>query len=59
MLWTVFVMLLVLWFLGLMSSYTLGGYIHIRIVAAFIVLIFNLLTGRRVRLRATGAGLSL
>ena len=47
MLWTIFVMLLVLWFLGLVSSYTLGGYIHILIVAAFIILIFNLLTGRR------------
>ncbi|HLX86170.1 MAG TPA: lmo0937 family membrane protein [Terriglobales bacterium] len=46
MLWTIFVMLLVLWFLGLVSSYTLGGYIHILIVAAFIVLIVNLLTGR-------------
>lgn len=47
MLWTIFVMLLILWFLGLVSSYTLGGYIHILIVVALIVLVINLLTGRR------------
>jgi uncharacterized protein (DUF58 family) len=47
MLWTIFVMLLILWFLGLVSSYTLGGYVHILLVVAFIVLIINLLTGRR------------
>jgi hypothetical protein len=47
MLWTIFIMLLILWFLGLVSSYTLGGYIHILIVAALIVLVINLVTGRR------------
>jgi Family of unknown function (DUF5670) len=47
MLWTIFVILLVLWFLGLVSSYTLGGYIHILLVLAVIVLIFQLLAGRR------------
>ena len=47
MLWTIFVILLVLWLLGLVSSYTLGGYIHILLVVAVIVLIFNLLSGRR------------
>jgi hypothetical protein len=47
MLWTIFVMLLILWFLGLVSSYTLGGYIHILIVVALIVLVINLVTGRR------------
>jgi hypothetical protein len=47
MLWTIFIMLLILWFLGLVSSYTLGGYIHILLVVAIIVLIVNLLTGRR------------
>ncbi len=47
MLWTIFVMLLILWFLGLVSSYTLGGYIHILLVVALIVLVFNLVTGRR------------
>lgn len=47
MLWTIFVILLVLWFLGLVSSYTLGGYIHLLLVLAVIVLIFQLLAGRR------------
>ena len=47
MLWTIFVILLVLWLLGLVSSYTLGGYIHILLVLAIIVLVFNLLSGRR------------
>jgi hypothetical protein len=47
MLWTIFIMLLILWFLGLVSSYTLGGYIHILIVVALIVLVINLFTGRR------------
>jgi hypothetical protein len=47
MLWTIFVMLLILWLLGLVSSYTLGGYIHLLLVVALIVLVFNLVTGRR------------
>jgi hypothetical protein len=47
MLWTIFVILLILWFLGLISSYTLGGYIHLLLVVALIVLVVNLLTGRR------------
>jgi hypothetical protein len=47
MLWTIFVMLLILWFFGLVSSYTLGGYIHLLLVVAIIVLLVNLLTGRR------------
>jgi hypothetical protein len=47
MLWTIFVILLVLWLLGLVSSYTLGGYIHILLVVALVVLVFNLVTGRR------------
>jgi hypothetical protein len=47
MLWTIFVILLVLWLLGLVSSYTLGGYIHILLVLAVIVLVFQLLAGRR------------
>lgn len=50
MLWTIFVILLVLWILGLVSSYTLGGYIHFLLVLAVIVLIVNLLTGRRATL---------
>ena len=47
MLWTIFVILLVLWFLGLVSSYTLGGFIHLLLVLAVIVLIINLVSGRR------------
>jgi hypothetical protein len=47
MLWTIFVMLLILWLLGLISSYTLGGYIHILLVIALVVLVINLATGRR------------
>lgn len=47
MLWTIFVILLVLWLLGLVSSYTLGGFIHILLVLAVIVLIINLVSGRR------------
>ena len=47
MLWTIFVILLVLWLLGMVSSYTIGGFIHILLVIAIIVIIYNLLTGRR------------
>ena len=47
MLWTIFVILLVLWLVGLVSSYTMGGFIHLLLVLAIIVLVINLLTGRR------------
>jgi hypothetical protein len=47
MLWTIFVILLVLWLLGLVSSYTFGGFIHILLVIAIVVLIINLIQGRR------------
>jgi len=47
MLWTIFVILLVLWLLGLVSSYTLGGVIHILLVIAIVVLIIQLISGRR------------
>ena len=47
MLWTIFVILLVLWLLGMVSSYTMGGAIHLLLVLAVIVLLFNLLGGRR------------
>ena len=47
MLWTIFVILLILWVLGLVSSYTLGGFIHILLVIAVVVLIINLIQGRR------------
>ena len=47
MLWTVFVVLLVLWLLGIVSSYTLGGFIHILLVIAIAVLLINVIQGRR------------
>jgi len=47
MLWTIFVILLVLWLLGIVSSYTLGGYIHLLLVIALVVLILQLISGRR------------
>jgi len=47
MLWTIFVILLVLWLLGVVSSYTMGGFIHILLVLAIIALIFQLISGRR------------
>ena len=47
MLWTIFVILLVLWLLGLVSSYTLGGFIHILLVIAIVVMILQLISGRR------------
>jgi hypothetical protein len=48
MLYTVVVLLLILWALGLVTSYTMGGLIHILLVVAVIVLIVNLLSGRKV-----------
>jgi hypothetical protein len=48
MLWTIAVLLLVLWALGLVSAYTLGGYIHVLLVIALVVILFNVLQGRRV-----------
>jgi len=48
MLWTIFVILLVLWLLGLVTSYTMGGLIHILLVVALIVFVLNLLQGRKV-----------
>jgi hypothetical protein len=47
MLWTIFVILLVLWLLGFVSSYTFGGFIHILLVVALVVLLIQLLSGRR------------
>lgn len=48
MLWTIFIILLVLWLLGVITSYTLGGFIHLLLVIALVVLIIQLITGRRV-----------
>lgn len=47
MLWTIFVVLLVLWLLGMVSSYTLSGFIHVLLVLALVVVVVNLLQGRR------------
>lgn len=47
MLWTIFVILLVLWLLGVVTSYTLGGFIHLLLVVALVVLLIQLITGRR------------
>jgi hypothetical protein len=48
MLWTIFVILLVLWLLGLVTSYTMGGFVHILLVVAVVVLVIQLIQGRRV-----------
>ena len=47
MLWTIAVILIILWALGLVSSYTMGGFIHILLVIAVIVVLLNLIGGRR------------
>jgi hypothetical protein len=47
-LWTIFVILLILWLLGLVSGYTIGGFIHILLVIAVVVLIIRLIQGRAV-----------
>jgi fatty acid desaturase len=47
MLWTIAIVLLVLWALGLVSAYTMGGFIHILLVAAIILVLVNLIGGRR------------
>ena len=47
MLWTIFVILLVMWLLGLVTSYTFGGFVHILLVLALVVLVIQLLQGRR------------
>jgi hypothetical protein len=47
MLWTIFVILLVLWLVGMVSSVTLGGFIHLLLVIALVMLVINLISGRR------------
>jgi hypothetical protein len=47
MLWTIAVILLVLWALGLVTSYTMGGFIHILLVIAVVVVLINVIQGRR------------
>jgi hypothetical protein len=48
MLWTLAVILLVLWALGLVSSYTMGGFIHVLLVIAVVVVLVRLISGRRI-----------
>jgi hypothetical protein len=47
MLWTIVVILFVLWLLGLVSAYTLGGFIHLLLIIAVVVLVIQLMQGRR------------
>jgi len=47
MLWTVAVVLLILWALGLVTSYTMGGFIHILLVVAIVVVLINVIQGRK------------
>ena len=47
MLWTIAVILVVLWALGLVTSYTMGGFIHVLLVIAIVVVLINVLQGRK------------
>jgi hypothetical protein len=47
MLWTIAVILIILWLLGVVSSYTIGGFIHILLVIALVVIVVQFLQGRR------------
>ncbi len=47
MLYTIAVVLLILWLLGLLTSYTMGGFIHVLLVMAVVVVLINFITGRR------------
>ncbi len=46
MLWTIFVILLILWLLGLISGYTIGGFIHVLLVIAIVVVLIRIIQGR-------------
>jgi uncharacterized protein DUF5670 len=48
MLWTIFLILVVLWMLGVVSSYTLGGFIHVLLALAVVALLIQLIQGRRI-----------
>jgi hypothetical protein len=48
MLWTIFLILVVLWALGMVTSYTMGGFIHVLLVIAIVVALIRLIQGRRV-----------
>lgn len=47
MIWTIFAILLVLWLFGMIANYTLGGLLHILLVIAAVVVVFQLISGRR------------
>lgn len=47
MLWTIFIILLVLWALGMVTSYTIGGFIHILLVIAVVVVLIRIIQGRQ------------
>jgi hypothetical protein len=47
MLWTITVILVLLWFIGLVTSYTMGGFIHVLLVIAIVVILINVLQGRK------------
>ena len=47
MLWTIAVVLLILWALGLLSSYTMGGFIHILVVLAIVIVVIRIIQGRK------------
>jgi hypothetical protein len=47
MLWTILVVLCILWLLGVVTSYTAGGLIHLLLLAALVILVINLVSGRR------------
>jgi hypothetical protein len=46
MLWTIFVILFIMWLLGMVTSYTLGGFIHILLILALVAAVIQLITGR-------------
>jgi hypothetical protein len=48
MLWTIFLILLVMWMLGMVTAYTMGGFIHVLLVLALVAVVIQLLSGRRV-----------
>ena len=48
MLWTIAVILVVLWELGLVTSYTLGGFVHLLLVVAIVVIVIQIIQGRRI-----------
>jgi hypothetical protein len=47
MLWTIFVILVILWLLGLVSGYTIGGFIHVLLVIAIVVVLIRIIQGRK------------